>query len=116
MFTMAPVFDERATFHTGAGALATSTRNTPMPTSWLARYASAMRCLRSPALQKMTGTALAAPQALTRRANRPAIRIRWVLSSSASLSSCQRRHQMRNPPGLCPSGKNALSTIRSTQS
>jgi hypothetical protein len=38
-----------------------------------------MRCLRSPALQKITGTSLAAPQALTRRANRPAIRIRWVL-------------------------------------
>ncbi len=45
-----------------------------------------------------------------------AIRIRWVLSSSASLSPCQCRHQVRNPPGLCPSGKNALSTIRSTQS
>ena len=75
-----------------------------------------MRCLRSPAVQKITGTPLAAPHALTRRANRPAIRIRCVLSSSASLSSCQRRHQARNPPGLCPSGKNALSTIRSTQS
>ena len=116
MLTIAPVFAERATFHTGAGALATSTKNTPMPTSWVARYASAMRCLRSPAVQKITGTPLAAPHALTRRANRPASRIRWVLSSSASLSSCQRRHHTRNPPGLCPSGKNALSTIRSTQS
>ena len=27
MFTIAPVFAERATFHTGAGALATSTKN-----------------------------------------------------------------------------------------
>src|SRR6476659_5455930 len=45
MFTIAAVFDERATFHTGAGALATSTKNTPTPTSWEARYASAMRCL-----------------------------------------------------------------------
>ena len=116
MFTIAPVFAERATFHTVAGALATSTRNTPVPTSWVARYASAMRCLRSPALQKITGTSLAAPQALTRRANRPASRIRCVLSNSASLSPCQRRHHTRNPPGLCPSGKNALSTIRSTQS
>ena len=116
MFTIVSVFDERTTFHTGAGALATSTKNTPMPTSWVARYASAMRCLRSPAVQKITGTPLAAPHALTRRANRPASRIRWVLSSSASLSSCQRRHHTRNPPGLYPSGKNALSTIRSTQS
>jgi hypothetical protein len=37
MFTIVPVFDERTTFHTGAGALATSTKNTPMPTSWVAR-------------------------------------------------------------------------------
>ena len=116
MFTIAPVFGDRFTFHTGAGALAASTKNTPVPTSWVARYSSAMRCLRSPALQKITGTPFAAPQALTRRANRPAIRIRCVLSSSASLSPCQRRHHTRNPPGLCPSGKNALSTIRSTQS
>jgi hypothetical protein len=56
-------------------------------------------------LTKITGTPLAAPHALTRRANRPAIRIRWVLSTSASLSWCQRRHHTRNPPGLCPSGK-----------
>ncbi|PIJ36166.1 hypothetical protein BMW24_005465 [Mycobacterium heckeshornense] len=104
MLTITPVLAERATFHTGAGALATSTKNTPVPTAWVARYSSAMRCLRSPALQKTTGTLLAAPQALTRRANRPAIRIRWVLSSSASLSSCSRRHHTRNPPGLYPSG------------
>jgi hypothetical protein len=61
MFTIAPVFAARATFHTVAGALATSTRNTPVPTSRVARYASAMRCLRSPALQKITGTSIAAP-------------------------------------------------------
>lgn len=29
---------------------------------------------------------------------------------------CSRRHQHRNPPGLCPTGKNAFSTTRSTQS
>jgi hypothetical protein len=40
--------------------------------------------------------------ALTRRAKRPAIRIRWVLSSSASLSSWSRRHHTRNPPGVVP--------------
>jgi hypothetical protein len=95
---MVPVVGERCTFHTGAGALAASTRNTRVPTSWVARYSSAMRCLRSPALQKITGTPFAAPHALTRRANRPAIRIRCVLSSSASQSSCQRRHR----PGYWP--------------
>jgi len=86
MLTIRPAAD-RFTFHTVAGALATSTKNTPTPTSWVARYSSAMRCLRTPALQKMTGTLLAAPQALTRRANRPASRIRWLLSNSASLSA-----------------------------
>ena len=30
MLTIAPVFADRATFHTGAGALATSTKNTPI--------------------------------------------------------------------------------------
>src|SRR4029077_14135952 len=62
MFTIVSVLAERATFHTGAGALATSTKNTPTPTSWVARYASAMRCLRSPALQKITGTPGRAPR------------------------------------------------------
>ena len=95
---MVPVVGERCTFHTGAGALAASTRNTPIPISWVARYSSAMRCLRCPALQKITGTPFAPPHALTRRANRPAIRIRCVLSNSASLSPCQRRHDTRNPP------------------
>ena len=33
MFRIAPVLAERATFHTGAGALAASTKNTPVPTS-----------------------------------------------------------------------------------
>lgn len=47
--TMAPAAD-RFTFHTVAGALATRTRNTPVPTAWVARYSSAIRCLRSPAL------------------------------------------------------------------
>ena len=41
------------------------------------------------------------PASCVRRANRPAIRIRWLLSRSASEpSSC--RHQLRKPPGVCP--------------
>ena len=42
-----------------------------------------------PLLQSITGTPFAAPHALTRRANRPAIRIRWLSSSCSSLSLCQ---------------------------
>ena len=44
----------------------------PMPpgaTEFSCRYCSAIRCLRSPAVQKITGTPFAAAQALTRRAN-----------------------------------------------
>ena len=70
-----------------------------------AGYLAGERYLRSPALQKTTGTPLAAPHALTHRANRPAIRIRWVLSSSASLPPCHRRHQVRNPPGHTRAGR-----------
>jgi hypothetical protein len=44
-----------------------------------------------------------------------AIRIRCVSSSWSSLPY-SRRHQHLNPPGLCPAGKNAFSTARSTQS
>jgi hypothetical protein len=106
---------ERCTFHTPAGALAARIKNTPGATEFSSRYCSAIRCLRSPALQKMTGTPFAAAQAFTRRANRPAIRIRCVSSSWSSLP-CSRRHQHRNPPGLCPIGKKAFSTTRSTQS
>ena len=95
---------DRLTFHTVARARATRTRKTPGPTLWLARYSSAIRCLRSPALQSITGTPFAAAQARTRRANRPGSRIRCASSSSASESPCQRRHQTRNPPGLWPSG------------
>src|SRR6266498_1678510 len=51
-----------------------------------------MACLRSPALQKMTGTPRAAPQALTRRASRPAI---------SSLTKDD-RHAARRAPGLDP--------------
>ena len=77
--TMAPVVRERCTFHTGAGALTASTKSTPVPTRWVARYSSAMRCLRSPALQKITGTPFAAPHALTRHPNGSARRCRgWV--------------------------------------
>jgi hypothetical protein len=66
------------------------------------------------ALAVGTGMACARAEARTRRANRPAIRIRCVLSSCSS-SACSRRHHVRNPPGLCPK-KYALSTMRSTQS
>ena len=106
---------ERCTFHTLAGAFAARIKNTPGATEFSSRYSPAIRCLRSPALQKITGTPFAAAQALTRRANRPAIRIRCVSSSWSSLP-CSRRHQHRNPPGLWPIGKNAFSTTRSTQS
>jgi hypothetical protein len=41
----------RLTSHTVAGAFATRTRNTPVPTARPARYSSAIRCLRSPDLQ-----------------------------------------------------------------
>src|SRR5207244_4224833 len=88
----------------GGAAVAVPAQRSPRPvTSPLARSSPAMRCWRSPALQKRTGTPSAAPQALTRRASRPAIRIRCALSSVSSLSSCRRRHHTRNPPGLCPS-------------
>jgi hypothetical protein len=107
---------ERCTFHTLAGALATRTRNTPGATECVSRYSPAIRCLRSPALQKMSGTPFAAAHALTRRANRPAIRIRCVSSSRSSLPPYSRRHQVRNPPGLTPIGNQAFSTTRSTQS
>jgi hypothetical protein len=96
---------ERLTSHTDAGARATRIKKTPAPTVWVARYSSAMRCLRSPRPQSMTGIWLAAAQARTRRENRPAIRIRWVLSSCSSEPWCRRRHHTRNPPGLCPSEK-----------
>ena len=67
---------DRRTSHTIAGALATRIMNTPGPTECVRRYSSAIRCLRSPAVQSITGTALSAAQARTRRANRPARRIR----------------------------------------
>src|ERR1017187_10217718 len=57
-------------------ALDTRIMNTPGPTEWVRRYSSAIRCLRSPAVQSITGTVLAAAQARTRRAKRPARRIR----------------------------------------
>src|SRR5689334_14352288 len=63
MFTIAPVVAERATSHTGA--VATSTKNNAMPTP-VPRYSSTVRCLRSPAVQRIAGTALAL-HVLTRR-------------------------------------------------
>jgi hypothetical protein len=94
----------RFTFHTVARARATKIKKTPGPTTFLARYSSAIRCLRSPALPSITGTPFAPAQARTRRAKRPASRIRCASSSPSSESPCHRRHQVRNPPGLCPSG------------
>src|SRR5262249_57809163 len=73
----------------------------------------------APGAAGFVGEALAAQlaaQALSRRANRPAIRIRCVSSSWSSLPPCSRRPQVRNPPGLCPRLKQAFSTIRATQS
>ena len=104
-FMITPAAD-RFTFHTVARARARATRimKTPVLTVFPARYSPAIRCLRSPALQSITGTPFALAQARTRRANRPASRIRCTSSSSASESPCQRRHHTRNPPGLCPSG------------
>jgi hypothetical protein len=95
---------DRLTFHTMAGARATRIKKTPTPTVCSFRYSSAIRCLRSPALQSITGTSCVSAQARTRRANLPANRIRCALSNCSSLSSCQRRHHTRNPPGLGPSG------------
>ena len=95
---------DRFTFHTVARARATKIMKTPGPTVWPARYSSAIWCLRCPALHSITGTAFAAAQARTRRANRPGSRIRCASSRSASESPCHRRHQTRNPPGLCPIG------------
>jgi len=42
--------------------------------------------------------------ARTRRLNRPASRIRWAVSKSASEPPISRRHQVRNPPGDAHSG------------
>ncbi|MGH3921995.1 MAG: hypothetical protein ACRDTT_03840 [Pseudonocardiaceae bacterium] len=97
-FPMTPLA-ERATSHTGATARATKIRNTPGPTVCVARYSSASWCLRSPRLQSMTGIPCTLAEARTRRANRPAIRIRCALSNCSSQPSCSRRHQVRNPPG-----------------
>ena len=73
-------------------------------------------------VQKITGTALAAAQALTRRANRPAIRIRCV-SSELVIAAVQPpppgpepARIMAQREGLWPIEKKAFSTTRSTQS
>jgi hypothetical protein len=89
----------RWTSQTVAGARATRIKNTPGLTVCSARYSCAIRCLRSPRPQSITGMSFAAANARTRRANRPANRIRCALSSCAS-SPYSRRHQTRNPPGL----------------
>jgi predicted TIM-barrel fold metal-dependent hydrolase len=57
-------------------AFATLPMCDPKASAAVRRYSSAIRCLRSPAVQPVTGTALSAAQARTRRANRPASRIR----------------------------------------
>jgi len=72
---IAPLAD-RFTFHTEARDRATRIRKTPRPTTCPDRYSSAISCLRSPALQSITGTPFAFAHARTRRANRPASRIR----------------------------------------
>src|SRR6266487_1550694 len=66
----------------------------------------------------MTGTSFAFAHAFTRRANRPAIRIRCVSSSCSSEPSCSRRRQVRNPPGYAraESRRSARSGPRSHRS
>ena len=56
-------------------------------------------CSRSPEHHSRSSRASAAAR------TGPRTRIRCVLSSSSSDPSCSRRHQHRNPPGLCPIGK-----------
>ncbi|MGO9783559.1 MAG: hypothetical protein ACLPKE_25390 [Streptosporangiaceae bacterium] len=49
---------DRRTSQIIAGALDTRIMNTPGPTECVRRYSSAIRCLRSPAAQSITGAAL----------------------------------------------------------
>jgi hypothetical protein len=87
------------------GAWARPTRITCKP--WVilvfARYSSASSCLRSPAGQSITGMPSAFAHPRRRRLKRPAMRIRWLLSSVSS-DPLRARHHKRNPPGSCPSG------------
>jgi len=53
--------------------------------------------------QKDHRHAMGRPHALTRRAHRPAIRIRCV-SSNPHPTPRNQRHQVRNPPGVHPNG------------
>ena len=81
--------------------------NTPGPAECVRRYSSAIRCLRSRlAVDHRDG--VLGGRARTRRANRPATRIRRVLSSTASASastprSCAATRSGTRPP-CSPSG------------
>src|SRR5262245_38266116 len=95
MVTVTPVFAERATFHTGAGALATSTK-TPVVDLVAAQVRLGDAVVALPGRAEDHRHRVGRPHASSRLANWPALRIRCVLSSSASLSPCQR------PPGAKP--------------
>ena len=65
---------ERRTSHTVAGARATRIKNTPGPTGCVRRYSPAIRCLRSPRTQSITGMPLAAakgPHPASEQAGQP---------------------------------------------
>jgi hypothetical protein len=91
------------TSHTGAWARPTRMRNKPCVILVFARYSSASSCLRSAAGQSTTGMPCAFAYPRTRRLKRPAMRIRWVLSSVSS-DPLRARHHKRKPPGSCPTG------------
>ena len=90
---------ERCTFYTLAGAFAARTRNTQGATEFCSRYCSAIRCLRSPALQKMTGHAVRGRPGLD-APGEPARHPHQVRVIQLVVTAVQRRHQHRNPPGL----------------
>src|SRR5260370_42303369 len=98
MLPITPVHSERRTSHTLAGALAASTRNTPGPDGGCAaRCSPAIWRLRSPALQETTGTPLAWPHALTRRAARAPLRLTARLCPAPAAALRPRRHHVREP-------------------
>jgi hypothetical protein len=76
-------------------------KESPGPaTSWATRYSSAIRCLRRPALQKITRTLWAAPHALIRRASR----IRWVYPGAPRYRHAAAATTPETRPGWAPTG------------
>src|SRR6201981_223730 len=105
----------RLTSQVGAGAFAVITKNKPRNVGSLGTCGSASSCFRSPERASMIGIPFLAQKACKRREEVPAIS-RRCLSSSCESSPCRLRHQLRMPPPVCPNGKKALRTMRSTQS